>query len=222
MNIKLEEFFKEDEMAFYINKNEERRFRGVDYHIDTLRKDKAIEQAKQSTMPFSKVFSYVNEFLEMIRADNGYITRNIKCDFIELDNTKQMILDNGIIAKNLEWEENVYDKTLKKYIKWDKKYDDIKEKFKLEDARDIIWLKFTNKGHLGVVAKSFDINFKYNVSSGKLIKYINQEWDKSFVYIFPLNKDIIKKYKKEDIELGIGNYLIYKKVPIIDYYSHNN
>ena len=82
-------------------------------------------------------------------------------------------------------------------------------------------MKFTNKGHLGVVAKSFDINFESSNTSGKLLKEVDEKWDESFVFIFPLTKEILKVYEKGDVERAIGNYLISKGVPIIDFYSHN-
>ena len=82
-------------------------------------------------------------------------------------------------------------------------------------------MKFTDKGHLGVVAKSFDINFENDNTSGKLINEVGEKWDDSFVFIFPLAKEILNVYKKDDIERAIGNYLISKGIPIIDFYSHN-
>ncbi len=222
MNSELEKFFKKNEDAFYEIKGV-KKFRGVKrYYNDTVRNDKADEQAKLSPVSFSEVFSYINDFLELIRSDNGHNEKIIRCDCIELNNIQQVILDNGIIAKNLEWEECEYDKPSGKYMKWDAKFDVIKEKFNLKNPYDIVWMKFTNKGHLGVVAKSFDINFKDELSSGVLVKQVDEQWDKSFVFIFPLTPDILENCTSGDMELAIGNYLISKGVPIIDYYSHNN
>lgn len=223
MNLELEKFFEIDENAFYIDKNGERKFRGVNrYYGDSIRNDKADEQAKIQPVPYSMVFAYVNEFIERLRLDNGASGKLIKCEWIELDGIQQIVWDNGIIARGCDWELPKWDNTRKKYICYDKKYDVIKEQFRLITPRDIVWLKFTTKGHLGVVAKSFDINYGYNCSSGKLIKQVDEEWDKSFVLIFPLKPEILNKYTSGDIELAIGNYLISKGVPIIDYYSHNN
>ncbi|PKM51752.1 MAG: hypothetical protein CVV02_05675 [Firmicutes bacterium HGW-Firmicutes-7] len=222
MNSELEKFFKKDEDAFY-EINGDKKLRGVRrYYNDTVRNDKADEQAKLSPVSFSEVFSYVNDFLELIRADNGHKEKIIRCDCIALDNIQQVILDNGIIAINLSWKDCEYDKRSKKYMFWDAKYDTISEKFNLNNPYDIVWLKFTNKGHLGVVAKSFDINFKDELSSGLLVKQVDEQWDKSFVFIFPLTPDILENRTSGDLEIAIGNYLILKGVPIIDYYSHNN
>ena len=223
MSPELEKFFEQDENAFYINSNGERKFRGVHRcYNDTVRNDKADEQAKLSPASFSKVFSYVNEFLEWIRSDNGYKKKIIRCECIELDSVQQMILDNGIIVRNCNWQSCEYDKKLKKYTYWDPKYNVIRDRFRLKHPEDIVWLKFTTKGHLGVVAKSFDINYDYTYSSGILVKQVNEKWDTSFVLIFPLTSEVLGNYTNGDIELAIGNYLISKKVPIIDYYSHNN
>ena len=88
--------------------------------------------------------------------------------------------------------------------------------------------KYISKGHVGVVAKSFDINFDSKNDDGKpissdvLVKEVGESWDKSFVMIFPMTSDILGNRSVGDLELGIGNYLIEKNVPIIDFYSHNN
>ena len=223
MNPGLEKFFKQDDDAFYTNGDGVRKFRGVRrYYNDTVRNEKADEQAKLSPVSFSKVFSYVNEFLDRIRSDNGYKKENIRCECIELDSVQQVILDNGMIAKNCNWRSCEYDEKLKKYTNWDTKYNVICDKFHLKQPYDIVWLKFTTKGHLGVVAKSFDINYDYTNSCGVLVNQVNEKWDTSFVLIFPLTSEILGNHTSGDIELAIGNYLISKKVPIIDYYSHNN
>ena len=84
-------------------------------------------------------------------------------------------------------------------------YKCLKDKYRLADERDIVWMKFTKDNYLGVVADSNDINFdipndrnmydekrenglwKYN-SSGILIHYLGKEWDSSFVLICPIIK----------------------------------
>lgn len=38
-------------------------------------------------------------------------------------------------------------------------YDKIQQKFQLNDRRDLVWMKFTRDGYLGVVAVSDDVNF---------------------------------------------------------------
>lgn len=120
----------------------------------------------------------------------------------------------------------------------------LKKNFELDDERDIIWIKFTEDGFVGVVATSNDINFdippndsvydnkvlkykgkeeptwEYN-SSGILVHKLKKKWNESFVLVFPLKKLTENcTYSRHDIEMAIGNYLIEKNVPIIDYYSH--
>lgn len=116
-------------------------------------------------------------------------------------------------------------------------YQKMKEEFKLDDERDIVWIKFTKDGYIGVVATSNDINFNYPSgendydkkdkkkdkwifnTSGILVRKLNKEWDESFVLVFPLI-GISDGYVRGDIEEAIGNMLIENNVPILDYYSH--
>lgn len=99
-------------------------------------------------------------------------------------------------------------------------YEHIKHLYKLERQSDIVWMRFTTHGYLGVVASSNDINFDYNTNSGKIIKSVNKEWDKKKIIIVPLPK-IAGRRERLQIEKMIGNYLSDNKVPIIDLYSHN-
>lgn len=116
-------------------------------------------------------------------------------------------------------------------------YAKLKYDYQIEDERDIIWLKFTTDGYVGVVAQSNDINFDfppnadayndkdksrrwaYN-TSGIIIHQLGKMWDTSFVLVFPLKLNNIN-YSRHEIETAIGNYLIDMGVPILDYYSHN-
>ena len=124
-------------------------------------------------------------------------------------------------------------------------YSRIKAEFDLEDERDLVWIKFTKDGYVGVVATSNDVNFDipqssheydkkhivYNPyskeyeetwlhnSSGILVHKLGKEWNTDFVLIFPL-KNIPKGYKRADIEEAVGNLLIEKReqsalVPLI-------
>lgn len=105
-------------------------------------------------------------------------------------------------------------------------YYQIMKNYKLEDKRDIIWMKFTqaelgkSNGFLGVVASGNDINFSVHNSSGKIVKALGKKWDEEQVLIVPLC-DIPHGWNRQRIESGIGNYLISKGIPILDYYSHN-
>lgn len=169
-------------------------------HRDKFRLNKAEEQAGLSAVGIKDIISYVNEFLE-----------SIGMAFV---NSPEMSINS---LQEID-------------------YKKIKETNKLNDIRDIVWMKFTKDGYLGVVATSNDINFdmpsskneyndkikgdwRYN-TAGILVHSLNKEWDTSFVLVFPLS-DIPDCYKRGDIERAIGNYLIDKGVPVIDFYSHN-
>lgn len=119
-------------------------------------------------------------------------------------------------------------------------YKTIQKENGLQDKRDIVWMKFTRDGYLGVVAVSNDIGFdipssceEYNQkiqyktsfrwkfsTAGILIHSLGKQWDGSFALVFPL-KNMPEGYNRHHIEMGIGNYLIANGVPILDFYSHN-
>lgn len=93
----------------------------------------------------------------------------------------------------------------------------------LDDKKDIVWMKFTIDGYLGVVAATDDMNFSYTNTSGKIIRSLGKNWDENLLMVFPLvkspwNRNILNRHL---IESGIGNYLIFKNIPILDFYSHN-
>ena len=71
-----------------------------------------------------------------------------------------------------------------------------------------------------MVASSNDINFSDGNTSGKILKFLGKKWNKDIVVIIPLKfeDDILNR---QLVESGIGNYLISKDVPILDYFSHN-
>ncbi|MBP2033349.1 hypothetical protein J2Z42_002052 [Clostridium algifaecis] len=179
------------------------------HYKNTYRLDKAKEQYSLPIVDIYDIINYTNDFLEKI----------------------------SIVVKT---------KDSNKYNPLQIDYKEIKRNNELVSVADIVWMKFTNSGHLGVVATSNDINFdiplneneydkkewRYNpykrknelvwkyTSSGILIHQLGEYWDTSFVLVFPLS-NIPKGYNRGDIEKAVGNYLIHKGVPIIDFYSHN-
>ena len=184
------------------------------------RKDKADEESKKTPIPVETIIGYIDEFLSDWLNPPQNQPRVFKYD------TSVCKVDPSKEYSQLEID---YDKN-----------DKIK-KYGLKDPMDIVWLKFTkpvnyNKnGYLGVVATGNDINFDippdaesydkklnnkyvYN-SSGILVHHVNMEWDSSFVLMIPLH-NIPNGHTRYDIEKAIGNYLIEKEVPIIDFYSH--
>lgn len=217
----LEKYFKPNEEASYVMRNGRRSLVSVNGK-NKIRIERAIEQAQKKSVDVWEVFNYVDSFIEMLKFDS--FESHAVAEHIILDGKMHEIKNNGIIVRDCEWKSPIWDDDAKIYTFYDEKYDVIKTVFSLKYANDIIWLKFTKDGYVGVVADSFDINFNYNNSSGKLLEMINPRkyWDDSFVYIFPLDKSVIEKYTRKRVETAVGNFLLEKNVPIIDFYSHNN
>lgn len=106
-------------------------------------------------------------------------------------------------------------------------YSDIRSEYG-NQKDDIVWIKLSVSESgikmISVIGTSEDIFFTKNTknksSSGKINKKLKLEWVEDYVYIFPL-LNIPEGLYRSDIESGIGNYLIDKGFPILDYYSHN-
>ena len=242
----IEEYLKIELAGFYQDKiNGGYRLKGLGYAKDRTREEKAMEQAELAPTSFSDVYAYINEFLDLIRLTNGFDKKRIELDTIhlgnkehqlgnkehQLGNKEHLIIDNGIIIRNeLYWEPPRWNHQKGTYDSYDSKYDAIKAKFDLERVSDLLWFKFTDTRHLAVVAKSCDINWDYGKTCGQLVDYVGKKFDNSFIFVFPLTKEMIRtkadphskdrKYTTGDLECAVGNYLIEKGVPIIDYYSH--
>ena len=235
MDESLKQYFTQDKTGYYFDEEDKGYLRGVagvKRCYDRTRNEKAIKQAEIEPVPLSKVYSYINEFIEIIRNTNGFKDKIIQIDSIQLDNKEHVIIDNGIIIRENKWNLPRGHWEGKCYIDdfHDEKYDVIKNKFNLERVSDILWFKFTDKGHLAVVASSCDINWNDKLSCGVLVNEVKEKFDDSFVFVFPLTHHMIRtkaepnsyyrKYSSAELELAVGNYLITKGVPIIDYYSH--
>ena len=206
MNELLKRYLYVDPDAYSISNNGKEYAQSV-HGRSYLRYNKAVMQSKMEPVPVEEIIEIIKKFL----SDIGITT------------SENPVMNNPLSIN----------------------YRKIKEQYQLEDQRDIVWLKFTQDGYLGVVATSDDINFdipnskddydkKHKVfnkytqkyeeqwiynTSGILVHKLNKSWDKSFVLLFPL-KGITHEYKRGDIERAIGNLLIEKNVPILDYYSH--
>lgn len=220
MNKKLEKYFIPNKEASYVKKDGKRCLVAPISYKGKKTKRAMMAHIQRDLRPVSvdKTIAYVNSFLDELKTNSD---KKYTFDKIELDGIEHTIIDNCIIVKGCKWDETIWKKS------YDVKYDIIKKKFDLQNVWDIIWLKFaidpdSQEKYLGVVALGNDISFSYKLSSGKLLIEVGQKWDESFVCIFPLTKDILNQNSRKSIETGIGNYLIENKVPIIDYYSHNN
>ena len=165
----------------------------------------------------------------------------------ERQNSKPVVAIEIIEEEILAFLEKVGIRTTKKPRIDPKKIDyrEIQKEYSLNSEKDLVWLKFANNGHLGVVATSNDVNFQipknkseynskirvyneyekqdkdeweYN-SAGIILHNLGLKWDESFVLLFPLG-NIPNGYRRHDIEKAIGNFLYKKGVPILDLYSH--
>lgn len=208
----------------YLKKTRPSRAASSVHYGNDFRFQKAEEQAKLKPVEIRQIISYINEFLNLL--SEGPISPPL---LISLKNS-----DFEEIKKDYNLQNNIQYASLKFTTKID--YKKIKKDYNLQDEKDIIWLKFTTKKYVGVVAKSNDIAFDVPPSkedyhkkrgtkweyttSGIIIDFLNQKWDERFVLVFPL-ENIPQNLKRGDIETGIGNYLIDKGVPILDFYSHN-
>ena len=111
----------------------------------------------------------------------------------------------------------------------DLSYSDRESKYEAEfgvPKGRFIWMKFSQSGHVGVVAAGADINFDAydrgrRIKSDMFVKACGLTWDTSYVLVFPLpaSWDVVEDLHV--VETLVGNYLIASGVPIIDCYSHN-
>ncbi len=95
--------------------------------------------------------------------------------------------------------------------------------------KDLVWMKFTKDGFLGVVAASNDVNFDIpgeeevdvykRTTAGIIVRSLGKSWNREFILKFPLI-GIPEGLTRGDVEAGIGNYLIARGVPILDLYSY--
>ncbi len=176
----------------------------VHYTKKNPRTEKAREQATLEPVSVESICSHVNDLLKSI---------------------EMKIIESPIVKQPCEID-----------------YEKIHAEYGTKKKADLVWMKFTKDRYLGVVASGNDVNFDIPASasqydeversfkgnrdgwkyttSGILIHQLGKVWDTSFVLVFPL-VDIPSGKKRGDIERAIGNYLIAKGVPILDFYSHN-
>lgn len=155
------------------------------------------------------------------------VHNQLKKKMILIEDVKEVLLEkNYTVISN--------DKVTKKgypYIN----YFDVEEKYQLNNKSHIVWIKFAKKKgyggkerYVGVVGAGTDINrfWSNKNTSGKfVIDEANLEWDKENILIIPI-KGLPKECKghktkeRNVFERKIGQLLIDKDIPIIDYYSH--
>ena len=101
-------------------------------------------------------------------------------------------------------------------------YEEQLASFGVEGCKNLVWMRFTDSGHLGVIGASNDIKFPGSGNSSfEIIHFCDLKWDTSFQLVFPLTQTKGDWNKIHQTETAIGNYLIENNVPIIDFFSHN-
>lgn len=228
----------------YFEPDEERPFNRNKDANWKRRYEKACEQRALVPVPVEQVIKYANDFFTKIKEEQGAGAGNKLKNWpkeVELDGKKHPVVGNCLIVRGCDWWYDPTQYTQKpEEWKYDPKYDVIRRKFGLGAYNNLVWLKFAREPgarasdtpYLGVVAAGGDVNFSYDSLAGKLVKEVGLEWDTSFVCIFPLPDEMLRyryreadgwnpRKQREEIETGLGNYLIAQGVPIIDYYSHN-
>lgn len=219
MAAELEQYFVPNQEAAYRTDQGRLHLQSIDWP-GNRRVPKAYQQAGAEAVSVPRVMAYGSEFLD--RLCGGAAEPNGSP--LWLDGREQEIVGRCVLARGCAWKPPVYDAKRRRYTFHDHKYDAIQAYFGLNDPRDIVWLKFTRDGFLGVVADSFDINFCDDSTSGRLLRCVGKMWDSRFVVIFPISPAVMARcgHTRREIETGIGNYLAAKGVPIIDFYSHQN
>lgn len=114
-------------------------------------------------------------------------------------------------------------------------YEEIKNKYNTKAKEHIIFIQFVKTGHIAVVGAGMDIGFLRNENYGtwRVIRELPRiEWDDEEVIIVPVkgldtksvgikNVDNIL-HCRNGVEQCIGEYLIEKNIPILNYYQHWN
>ena len=122
-------------------------------------------------------------------------------------------------------------------------YEEIRTKYDTNGAGHLIWIQFTQSGHVAVVGAGKDIGFPKNPSRGTalILSKIKEEkpeaeWDTNKVILIPIKgldresyglKNIHKHGNnvlkcRNGVEHCIGEYLIKKGVPVLNLYQHKN
>lgn len=88
----------------------------------------------------------------------------------------------------------------------------------------LIWMKFTDDGHLGEVVSGNSIHFDDDTDASGIIASCGLKWDPSFVLVFPLVSipgcfDGFRQGERkrmQKIKTAVVNYLSANKVPVLD------
>lgn len=85
---------------------------------------------------------------------------------------------------------------------------------------DLIWMKFTSSGHLGAVGAGDSLHFDEEDPSSEMIRVCGQDWDRSFVLVFPVRRTggmpLLRRKDRDAVEMAVRRYLISEDVPVLD------
>ncbi len=85
---------------------------------------------------------------------------------------------------------------------------------------DLIWMKFTSSGHLGAVGAGDSLHFDEEDPSSEMIRVCGQDWDRSFVQVFPVRRTggmpLLRRKDRDAVEMAVRRYLISEDVPVLD------
>ena len=112
-----------------------------------------MDQSEKMPIPYSKVYEYINEFLEECRNANGTKQISHRVDVIDLKSGTNIILDNGIIAKGCTWSKNEWNNKTHKYERFDRKYIDIQKNSDYLIQKIFYGLNLLKTGILGLYLK---------------------------------------------------------------------
>ena len=202
MNVFLEKYLYVDKDAY-----DSRGFARSVHGKDSLRYDKAVEEAEMNTVSVEVIIDIIKTFLMktgITTADNPVVRNPSDIDYQEIK--KKYNLDN---KKDIAWLKFTTDGYVGVVATSDDINFDYPNSEEDYDKRYRVYNPYTKKT---------ESKWVYN-TSGILLHKLNKIWDESFVLVFPLS-DIPVGYKRGNIEHAIGNLLIENDVPIIDYFSH--
>jgi len=112
-------------------------------------------------------------------------------------------------------------------------YKEIMSDYGTNAETHLIWIQFTNSGHVAVVGGGKDISYSKKRGTGRIIDSLEGiDWCTTHLIIVPI-KNLNTKSNgikcvdnvlrcRNGVEHFIGEYLIKESVPILNFYSHKN
>lgn len=94
----------------------------------------------------------------------------------------------------------------------------------------LIFIQFTENGHIAVVGAGEDISFSYNYATGSILKEIGEEWDKEELIVITIEdlesvglKNVTNVLRcRNGMENYVGDYLVTHGFPVLNNDQHWN